>query len=334
MIKKIVTGIFLIILVLLIVFLCGPRVEFEKVDPTPITLDYNIADIDSIITSQESNVPNLKEDNEARIVWADSIGQKTEYSVVYLHGFSSSQEEGDPIHENFAKRYGCNLYLSRIHDHGRDDKDMLKGLTPEKLIQSAKEAIAIGQILGEKVIVMSCSTGSTYAAYLSGYDDRIKANIMYSPNIDVYDPKADMVLWPWGEKMMEQVAGGDYVVQEHYTPEQAQYWSDTYHTDGIFAMMGLIRQTMTEEHFEKMTQPLFMGYYFKDRDHQDMVVSVSRMREFFSQVGTPEDKKEQVAFADVGRHVIAGDLFSEDWETVQQETYDFAEEVLGMVAKR
>ena len=63
----------------------------------------------------------LKPGNEARIIWAnDSAKQKTEYAIVYLHGFSASQAEGDPIHRNIAKEFGCNLYLSRLAEHGID----------------------------------------------------------------------------------------------------------------------------------------------------------------------------------------------------------------------
>jgi hypothetical protein len=28
----------------------------------------------------------------------DTLKQETDYAVVYLHGFSASQEEGDPLH--------------------------------------------------------------------------------------------------------------------------------------------------------------------------------------------------------------------------------------------
>ena len=46
----------------------------------------------------ESRRP-VKPENEARIIWQnDSLKNKTEYAVVYLHGFSASQEEGDPVH--------------------------------------------------------------------------------------------------------------------------------------------------------------------------------------------------------------------------------------------
>ncbi|MFX8354900.1 hypothetical protein ABTL90_19390, partial [Acinetobacter baumannii] len=73
----------------------------------------NATDLEKQVTAIEA-VHKIKPNNQARIVWAnDSIKEKTEYAIVYLHGFSASQEEGNPVHINIAKYFGCNLYLSR-----------------------------------------------------------------------------------------------------------------------------------------------------------------------------------------------------------------------------
>ncbi|MFZ8461094.1 alpha/beta hydrolase, partial [Staphylococcus aureus] len=83
----------------------------------------------------------IKENNEARIVWAnDTLKQKTNYAIVYLHGFSASQEEGNPVHRNIAKQFGCNLYLARLAEHGIDTVDALFNYTADRLWESAKEA--------------------------------------------------------------------------------------------------------------------------------------------------------------------------------------------------
>ena len=65
-----------------------------------------INELETFIVNQESK-HKLKPDNQARIVWAnDSSKSKTEYAIVYLHGFSASQEEGNPVHRNIAKKFG------------------------------------------------------------------------------------------------------------------------------------------------------------------------------------------------------------------------------------
>ena len=76
----------------------------------------------------------LKPDNEARIIWVnDSTKQKTDYAIVYLHGFSASQEEGDPVHYQFAQNFGCNLFLHRFEDHGIDTTEPLLNVTADRL---------------------------------------------------------------------------------------------------------------------------------------------------------------------------------------------------------
>src|SRR5690606_40829618 len=116
---------------------------------------------------QKENRHKLKPDNEARIVWADRAGAKTEYAVVYLHGFSASQKEGDPVHRRFAAEFGCNLYLARLADHGIDTVEALINFTTDRWWASAREALVIGKQLGDKVILMSTSTGGTMALALA-----------------------------------------------------------------------------------------------------------------------------------------------------------------------
>lgn len=332
MIKKILLALCALIILTTLVFALGPKVSFAPVSAGPITLDYALSELDSIIHMQEIRIKDLKKDNEARVVWHDeSIKQKTPYSVVYLHGFSSSQEEGDPIHENFAHRYGCNLYLSRLYDHGRSSDDSFDEVTPEQLMQSAKEAIAIGKLLGDKVILMSCSTGGTYSAYLATEDPAVHSMIMYSPNINVYDPMSAALLWPWGRQILNKMVGGEYVRQT-YGEAQAAYWNATYNTDGLFALMAIIDQTMNEETFKKINIPVFLAYYYENEEKQDKVVSVARMLDFYHQIATPDNLKRKMAFPKAGRHVISADILSKDWEGVQIETFRFAEEVLGLEA--
>ncbi|MEP6734611.1 MAG: alpha/beta hydrolase, partial [Chryseolinea sp.] len=122
--------------------------------------------LEAYVSTQESK-HKLKPDNNAIIVWNDSSKQKTEYAVVYLHGFSASRMEGDPVHQRFAKEFGCNLYLARFADHGIDTTEALLQFTPDRAWESAKQAMMIGKRLGHKVILMSTSTGGTLALKLA-----------------------------------------------------------------------------------------------------------------------------------------------------------------------
>src|SRR6478609_10733747 len=90
------------IILLIGLYFIGPEPTKPKFDPTPIIVPGDAAALEQYIANNESKHV-IKPNNEARIIWNDSTKQKTEYAVVYLHGFSASQMEGDPIHHRFAK---------------------------------------------------------------------------------------------------------------------------------------------------------------------------------------------------------------------------------------
>lgn len=316
--------------ILVAIYFLGPSPNYEAFDSELPTLSFDISGAAQFIADREAKVANLKENNEARILWADSSRQKTEYAIVYLHGFSASQFEGDPIHKDFAKRYGANLYLPRISGHGIDSEDSFEDLTPKKMIDSAKEALAIGKLLGEKVILMSCSTGGTYSAYLAAErPEDIHSMVMYSPNIDIFDSKSRVLTKPWGLQIARLLPGGKY--QEIGVPEDMyQYWTHKYRKEGLVALRSLLDQTMLPEYFEKITCPVFVGYYYKNEQEQDHTVSVGAMKMFSNKISTPKKKKKAVAFPDAGGHVFICGARGANLDEVKAESYDFAESVLGL----
>ena len=309
----------------------GPKAEFEPVDGKIVSMaGMPLSQIDHYIHDQEAKVANIKPNNQSRIIWADSV-RKTEYAVVYLHGFSASIWEGDAVHTEFAKRYGANLYLARQQDHGIADRNTFKNLTPKNYMESAKEAIAIGQLLGEKVIVMSCSTGGTHSLYLTAHNpEMVHAQILYSPNIAIASSAAQLVTMPWGEYMADALIGEHVKSGAYGKPEMENMATTEYHTKGIIALESLLEQTMTEATFSKISSPYFLGYYYKNEEEQDPVVSVAAMQEMDAQTATPANQKRNIPFANVGNHVICSVRQSKDIESVRQATYQFAEEILGM----
>ncbi|SMD32216.1 hypothetical protein SAMN04488029_0559 [Reichenbachiella faecimaris] len=321
-----------IILLVFLVYWQGPRPVFEKVSSNIETLDISIDKIDSTIATFESQFPNIKPENESRIIWADSV-RKTPYAMVYLHGFSAGVMESDPVHQTLAKKYGCNLYLARLSHHGLSGSDAFEGLTPAALMHSAAEAIAVGHVIGEKVILISCSTGGTLSIYLTANNpDLIAAQIMYSPNTAIDDPTAILLNKPWGRELTHLVLG-DYRIGDSTkvgTPIQ-RYWTLTYRSEALVALQELLDQTMIDQIFEKIESPYFIGYYYKNDEESDHVISVPGIIDFDSKTNTPASLKRVVAFPDVGNHVMASDLQSNDIESVIHETSLFIEEVLGIV---
>lgn len=317
-----------LIVLLIIIYLSGPRPLFETFNNAPLSDIPATAGVAEQIAAREASIGRLKPDNEARIVWADSVRQ-TPYAVVYLHGFSASHFEGRPIHERFAERYGCNLYLTRLAYHGIDNPDAFQNFEPARLIESAKAAIAVGKALGEKVILMSCSTGSTLGLYLAAADPAVHSLIMYAPNIDLLDEKSHLLNGPWGEALARVVFDGDYR-QWSDNDTISAYWTTRYHLDGLHALRHLVTETMTEETFRAVSQPTFVSYYFQDEEHKDDAISIAAIHRMLDEIGTPAAMVREVPTATAGSHPIASSYWNPNWQEVEAATWSFAEEVLQL----
>jgi len=273
----------------------------------------------------------IKPDNEARIIWEDSLKQKTEYAIVYLHGFSASQGEGDPIHKNIAKEFGCNLYLSRLAEHGIDTVDALVNLTADRYWESAKQALAIGQQLGKKVILMGTSTGGTAALQLAAaYPDDVAALILMSPNIAINNPIAWLLNNHWGLQILRLKLKSDYVTDKDNRPLNKRYWNWQYRAEAVVATEEMLETTMNRETFEKVKQPVELLYYYKDELHQDSRVKVSAMLDMYNELGVADSLKRKQAMPDAGSHIIGSYIQSHDVEGVQREIEKFMVGVLKM----
>ena len=330
MMKKLLRFTLIFAALLLVVYLLGPKVDTPSLDRSLPEVSSDLVQLQAEINRREAAMPNIKPDNEARIIWADSIPRKTGYSIVYLHGWSASQEEGDPIHLETARRYGCNLYLPRLSGHGLVEDEPMLTITADKLLESAREAIAVGKRLGDKVILMATSTGGTLALFLAGGDQDIAGLLLYSPNIEIFDPNARLLTKPWGLQLAKLVKGGDYHEFDEVTEADRKYWTTKYRVEALTQLQVLVDETMTDETFASVGQPVFLGYYYRDEVHQDSTVSVPAMLHMFEGLSTPKDKKRKVAFPNVGEHVMTSYITSKDLESVQRETNRFCEEILGL----
>ncbi len=311
-------------------YVFGPTVKFAPVTPETPTLPADLPQLEQEIARTEV-AAQLKPDNEARIVWADSTHkQKTPYSLVYIPGFGASWAEGDPIHRQLAKRFGCNLYLARTEQHGVKSAEAMKTLTPDNYAASAERALAIGKAIGDKVVVMGTSAGGMLTLYLATHHPDLHGLILYSPCIAIANPAMKLTTKPWGRQILDKVMNGEYVTINTYQPDRAQYWLTRYHNNGLLTLQTMMDQYMTADQFATVKQPLFLGYYFKDEAHQDKVVSVPAMLRMFDEVSTPAAQKEKVAFANAGEHVIASHFTSGDLPGVYAATEAYMKRVLNM----
>ncbi|MBN8719214.1 MAG: alpha/beta fold hydrolase [Sediminibacterium magnilacihabitans] len=320
--------ILLIIAILSIIFLLGPRPSKPVYNKDLPAVPAIAAGLEQYVTHIEA-AHKVKPDNEARIVWAnDSLKQKTPYAIVYLHGFSASQAEGNPLHRDIAREFGCNLYLSRLADHGIDTSDALVHMTADDLWETAKQAYSIGKQLGDKVILMGTSTGGTLALQLAAAYPDIAGLILLSPNIAINDPNAWMLNDHWGLQIARLVKKSDYNVITGKDSAYKQYWYTQYRLEALTQLEELLETTMNTQAFSRVKQPVLMLYYYRDEQHQDPVVKVAAMKDMFEQLGTLQAQKKMEAIPNAGAHVLGSIIVSKDIPAVEAATTNFMQDVL------
>ena len=327
--KKSIRILFIILLVIILVYRMGPKPENPILSSDLPTIKLGLNELDSFLIEKEKPLP-VKPGNKSFIAWNnDSVKQQTEYCVLYLHGFSASGYEGHPTHRNFARFMNANLYVPRLASHGLDVDEPLLDMTPDRLFNSAKEALQIAQLLGKNVIIMGTSTGGTLALKLAAeFHEKVHSLFLLSPNIQINDPAAFMLSKPWGLQIARQFFGSNYrQTNENLDAEDCKYWNCIYRLEATVYLQQLIDATMQKELFEKVEQPVFLCYYYQDEEHQDDVVRVDAMLKMFEQLGTPDKLKNKQAF-NAETHVIGCKMFSKTQKEVESACIKFASEHL------
>src|SRR5690606_14537039 len=106
--------------------------------------------------------------------------------------------------------------------------ETLINFTTDRWWESAKEALAIGKAIGDKVIIMSTSTGGTMALALAAeFPNDVFALINMSPNLAINNGAAFILNDPWGLQIARMVMGGAYR-ESQMTPERQNYWNSKY----------------------------------------------------------------------------------------------------------
>jgi esterase/lipase len=330
--NRIIRFLAFVVLLVVVVYMMGPKPPQVMLSKDMPSISASIGNIENYAEKNDEGL-TLKPDNESRIIWAnDSVKERTGYSLLYLHGFSASWYEGYPANMEFAKYFGCNAYFPRLASHGIETEDALIDMTPDRLWESAKEALMVARIIGKKVIIMSTSTGGTLALKLaSDFPEYVDGLILYSPNIRINNNAAFLLSKPWGLQIGRKETGGTHrVVNDDFDSKVCQYWNCKYRVEAIVFLQQLVDETMIKQTFKNVNEPVFLGYYYKDETHQDDVVKVDAMLKMFDNLGTSSELKVKTAFPEAGDHVIASEITSGAYKDVIAETIKFGEEVLNL----
>lgn len=242
---------------------------------------------------------------QKRIVWADGASVKSDYVVIYLHGFSATRQEIAPIPQRVAKTLGANLFEARLAGHGRE-RSPLCDVSAEDWLHDGVEALAIGKALGHKLIVIGISTGATLALAMARHPDfrAVDSLVLVSPNFGPAAAGADLAIGPFGPQLTRLVVGSD-VQWEPVIAAQGRYWSTRYPSRAIVEMMRLVKLAV------KLTPEIVVPRALLIYSPQDDVVSVRKLVAGFAKLQAARKKTHRIDQPNsLSTHVIAGDILA------------------------
>jgi lauroyl/myristoyl acyltransferase/esterase/lipase len=287
-------------------FSLGPR---RVADPSLLEVrlqSQEPAQIARELAAREAAIGDVDSACAARVVFADPESPaKTPVAIVYVHGFSATRQETAPLAEDLARSLGANLFEARLRGHGRPGAALGAART-EEWLSDAAEAIEVGRRLGEQVVVLSCSTGSSLVAWLlsHGHAERVAASVWISPNFEPRAWSSRLLTGPWGARICALAVGPE----RSWTPGSelhARYWTHRYPSQVLIEMQATVDLAQAAELGEHRT-PLLMIYSPRDR-----ILSPAAMEARYAEVGAAhKDRQAFLDDEDPSHHVLAGDVLS------------------------
>ena len=280
----------------------GPRNDFGAAQPTPrAPPPADIAALDDWLKNNEAAYTDLRPGTAKGIVWQGADRQRRPWAVVYLHGYSASRLETAPLAEVVGQALGAHVFYTRLTGHGRSGPAMAEA-RPQDWMADTEEAVRIGQLLGERVLLISCSTGATLATWLgtSALGSQVAAHAFLSPNFGPKDWRAEVVNWPWGRQLALAIEGET----RGWVPEsdaEALAWTTRYPTRAVFPMMAMVK-AVRDSDLASFKTPVQV--HFSERDE---TVSPARIKTAFDRLGASQNQLVPVNYSQSkGQHVLAG----------------------------
>jgi pimeloyl-ACP methyl ester carboxylesterase len=283
------------------------------------------ADPDAYLAESESRFADIRPGLEKQIVWNDPLTKtKTPFSLIYLHGFSASSGELRPVPDLVAARLGANLFFTRLAGHGQTGEALGKA-TVEAWLDDTAEAIAIGERIGQRVIVMATSTGAALATWALAEPDlskNISAAIFFSPNYGLSARGAFLLGGPFARQIAHAVIGPTRSF-EPANALHAKLWTQEYPTDALLPMARTIALANSAR-LERIRVPALFFH-----SPQDKTVKSANIIRNARRWGAPHRLVAVENSGDPSAHVLAGDALSPSTtETVVDQIIDWLRDIV------
>ena len=264
----------------------------------------DLSNIEKQIKSDEDGFPKLRQNIGKKILWAGKSSQKTPLSIVFIHGFSATRVELSPVIEEVAKSLGANVFFTRLTGHGQDGI-ALSDATFSDWITDTNEAIRIGEVIGDEVILIGSSTGCSLIHCLLEAQKKVKSVIYVSPNFGPSSYKGHFLRLPGSKWFIPLILGYEH----SFTPknsEHARCWTTRYPTKALFPVKDSVVAASLANH-SKIKLPIL--FWFSD---YDKVVSPKATRRIISKMGNNVEIFNPILSLkdDPSKHGVLGDILS------------------------
>ncbi len=303
-------GILVIVAILAIVYRLPPRLDLEREAAFAAGQGLHgqgLDEVEAYLTAAESRFPRLRKGLGKQVIWADpAVKAKTALSVIYIHGFSASSGELRPLPDLVARALGANLFYARLAGHGLDDPDGLGQATLRDWTADMAEALAIGRVLGDKVVVISTSTGSslvTWALARPALGRDIAATVFISPNYGLRAFGSFLLTGPFAGPLAHLLIGARRGF-EPVNEQNAFNWTTDYPVEALIPMAQAVRLAQHTD-VNAIKVPALFVY-----SPQDNVVSPIATAAVAARWGGPHATFDPGPTGDANNHVIAGDVYS------------------------
>lgn len=308
MLRKLLVTVVIIVAVLGLTFALGPR---EVVDET-ITFDPATIgeDIETYLAEREAEIPDITPGAEKQVIWHDAISKaKTQHAIVYIHGFSATLEEVRPLPDLVGADLDANIFYTRLKGHGRTG-DAMADATVNDWYNDVAEAVAVGRKIGEKIIIVSTSTGGTLATWAATEPELMEdvaAMVFISPNFKVKAAGSEILELPWARQVLPLFLGKNRSFEAR-NAEQAKWWTTTYPNVALLPMQASVAAT-ADIAMEDLDVPALFIFHPNDGVVDSAVTA--KVAERWGKNNAVAVKVHQPADAeDEYKHVIAGRILS------------------------
>jgi alpha-beta hydrolase superfamily lysophospholipase len=279
-------------------------------EPVNLVSTFNASAVDAdpsaYLARREAVFGDITPGAEKRIVWANGPGVRSGTVLVYVHGFSATSEEIRPVPDLIATALGANLIYTRLAGHGRDGPALAAASVADWVLD-LDEALAIADQIGDRIVLVTASTGSTLAAaaLTAGRDDRVAGLVMISPNFRIKNPLSAVLTFP-AARIWVPLAFGSERAFEPANERHARWWTTRYPSSALFPMAALVKAARSLD-FSGLTTPALFLFAETDQvvDHIETRKIADRWGGPVTIVNvTPGDGDDPF------HHVIAGDILS------------------------